>query len=312
MNEEIRNKALALKDGVNRFFVGKEEVTEDVIICLLSGGHVLLEDVPGVGKTTLALSLARSMKCSFGRLQFTPDTLPSDVSGMSVYRMNTGEFVYQPGVVMNNVVLADEINRTSPKTQAGLLEAMEELKVTVDNVVHPLPEPFLVIATQNPVEFLGTYPLPEAQLDRFMMRLSIGYPGREEELSMAEKALSGELYREAEAVADAADVLAMREEAASVYIAEEVLAYMNDIVRATREEKQFAYGASPRAFIQLARAAKAKAYLSGRDYVKPDDVKDVAEKVLSHRISLSPEARIRKASVSEILRNLIIKTRVPV
>ena len=216
MNEEIRNKALALKDGVNRFFVGKEEVTEDVIICLLSGGHVLLEDVPGVGKTTLALSLARSMKCSFGRLQFTPDTLPSDVSGMSVYRMNTGEFVYQPGVVMNNVVLADEINRTSPKTQAGLLEAMEELKVTVDNVVHPLPEPFLVIATQNPVEFLGTYPLPEAQLDRFMMRLSIGYPGREEELSMAEKALSGELYREAEAVADAADVLAMREEAASV------------------------------------------------------------------------------------------------
>ena len=312
MNEEIRNKALALKDGVNRFFVGKEEVTEDVIICLLSGGHVLLEDVPGVGKTTLALSLARSMKCSFGRLQFTPDTLPSDVSGMSVYRMNTGEFVYQPGVVMNNVVLADEINRTSPKTQAGLLEAMEELKVTVDNVVHPLPEPFLVIATQNPVEFLGTYPLPEAQLDRFMMRLSIGYPGREEELSMAEKALSGELYREAEAVADAADVLAMREEAASVYIAEEVLAYMNDIVRATREEKQFAYGASPRAFIQLARAAKAKAYLSGRDFVKPDDVKDVAEKVLSHRISLSPEARIRKASVSEILRNLIIKTRVPV
>ncbi|MBQ6679934.1 MAG: MoxR family ATPase [Lachnospiraceae bacterium] len=308
----MRNKALALKDGVNRFFVGKEEVTEDVIICLLSGGHVLLEDVPGVGKTTLALSLARSMKCSFGRLQFTPDTLPSDVSGMSVYRMNTGEFVYQPGVVMNNVVLADEINRTSPKTQAGLLEAMEELKVTVDNVVHPLPEPFLVIATQNPVEFLGTYPLPEAQLDRFMMRLSIGYPGREEELSMAEKALSGELYREAEAVADAADVLAMREEAASVYIAEEVLAYMNDIVRATREEKQFAYGASPRAFIQLARAAKAKAYLSGRDFVKPDDVKDVAEKVLSHRISLSPEARIRKASVSEILRNLIIKTRVPV
>ncbi len=312
MNEEIRNKALALKDGVNRFFVGKEEVTEDVIICLLSGGHVLLEDVPGVGKTTLALSLARSMKCSFGRLQFTPDTLPSDVSGMSVYRMNTGEFVYQPGVVMNNVVLADEINRTSPKTQAGLLEAMEELKVTVDNVVHPLPEPFLVIATQNPVEFLGTYPLPEAQLDRFMMRLSIGYPGREEELRMAEKALSGELYREAEAVADAADVLAMREEAASVYIAEEVLAYMNDIVRATREEKQFAYGASPRAFIQLARAAKAKAYLSGRDFVKPDDVKDVAEKVLSHRISLSPEARIRKASVSEILRNMIIKTRVPV
>ena len=312
MNEEIRNKALALRDGVNRFFVGKEEVTEDVIICLLSGGHVLLEDVPGVGKTTLALSLARSMKCSFGRLQFTPDTLPSDVSGMSVYRMNTGEFVYQPGVVMNNVVLADEINRTSPKTQAGLLEAMEELKVTVDNVVHPLPEPFLVIATQNPVEFLGTYPLPEAQLDRFMMRLSIGYPGREEELRMAEKALSGELYREAEAVADASDVLAMREEAASVYIAEEVLAYMNDIVRATREEKQFAYGASPRAFIQLARAAKAKAYLSGRDFVKPDDVKDVAEKVLSHRISLSPEARIRKASVSEILRNLIIKTRVPV
>ena len=312
MNEEIRNKALALKDGVNRFFIGKEQVTEDVLICLLSGGHVLLEDVPGVGKTTLALSLARSMECSFGRLQFTPDTLPSDVSGMSVYRMNTGEFVYQPGVVMNNVVLADEINRTSPKTQAGLLEAMEELKVTVDNVVHPLPEPFLVIATQNPVEFLGTYPLPEAQLDRFMMRLSIGYPEREDELSMAEKALSGELTKEAEAVATGADVLLMREEAASVLLSEEVLAYMNDIIRATREEKQFAYGASPRAFIQMARASKAHAYLEGRDFVKPDDVKAVAMKVLSHRMSLSPEARIRKADASEILKNLIIKIKVPV
>lgn len=312
MNEEIRNKALALKDGVNRFFIGKEQVTEDVLICLLSGGHVLLEDVPGVGKTTLALSLARSMECSFGRLQFTPDTLPSDVSGMSVYRMNTGEFVYQPGVVMNNVVLADEINRTSPKTQAGLLEAMEELKVTVDNVVHPLPEPFLVIATQNPVEFLGTYPLPEAQLDRFMMRLSIGYPEREDELSMAEKALSGELTKEAEAVATGADVLLMREEVSSVLLSEEVLAYMNDIIRATREEKQFAYGASPRAFIQLARASKAHAYLDGRDFVKPDDVKAVAMKVLSHRMSLSPEARIRKADASEILKNLIIKIKVPV
>ena len=181
---ELTEKALRLQKNINQVLIGKEETVRDVVACFLADGHILLEDVPGVGKTTLALALSRSLNCSFGRIQFTPDTLPTDVTGGSVYRMQTGEFVYQPGPVMNHVILADEINRTSPKTQAGLLEAMEERQVSVDGEVYPLPEPFLVIATQNPIEYVGTYPLPEAQLDRFMMKLSIGYPAEEEELTL--------------------------------------------------------------------------------------------------------------------------------
>lgn len=186
-------KANEIKDSINGFFVGKESVVENMLICLLAGGHVLLEDVPGIGKTTLAKCFARVIACSFGRIQFTPDTLPGDVVGVSVYNMKTGEFAYQAGAVMNQILLADEINRTSPKTQASLLEAMSENQVTVDGIVYPLPQPFMVIATQNPVEYLGTYPLPEAQMDRFMMKLSIGYPDREQEIKMAAEFLSGKV-----------------------------------------------------------------------------------------------------------------------
>lgn len=304
--------AAKLTDNVNQFFVGKEDVTENLLICLLAGGHVLLEDVPGVGKTTLALILAKSTGCSFGRIQFTPDTLPSDVAGVSVYHMNKGEFVYQAGAVMNQVLLADEINRTSPKTQASLLEAMAEGQVTVDGVVHELPKPFLVIATQNPIEFIGTYPLPEAQLDRFMMRLSIGYPDREQEIRMAAQFIQGKTSDWVEAVCQAEDLIALQKEVCEVTVKEPILDYIEDIVCLTRQEERFVIGASPRAVLAMVRASQARAFLQGRDYVKPDDVKAVAMQVLSHRLVLSSEAKIRREDKDKILKSLILKAKIPV
>lgn len=297
---------------MNRFFVGKEEVVENLLICLAAGGHVLLEDVPGVGKTTLALILAKSTGCSFGRIQFTPDTLPGDVTGVSVYHMNTGEFVYQPGAVMNQILLADEINRTSPKTQASLLEAMAEGQVTVDGSVHELPCPFFVIATQNPVEFLGTYPLPEAQMDRFMMQLTIGYPDREQEIRMASQFLRGETPERIQAVCRAENILELRRETAEITVKESVLGYMEDIVCLTRQEQRFVTGASPRAMLALVRASQARAFVQKRDYVKPDDVKAVAMQVFGHRMTLSAEARIRKEDKAKILKSLIVQAKIPV
>ncbi len=299
-----------LGENINEVFVGKENVVENLLICLLSGGHVLLEDVPGVGKTTLANALAASMECSLGRIQFTPDTLPGDVLGVSIYNMKTGEFEYSKGVVMNQIVLADEINRTSPKTQASLLEAMAEGRVTVDGKVYELPKPFMVIATQNPVEFIGTYPLPEAQMDRFMMRLSIGYPDREQELVMARKHLAGVTVDKLEAVCKAQDIMQLRQEVSKIKVSEQVLAYMEDIVELTRKESRFVLGASPRALIALVRASQGKAFVQGRDYVKPDDVKAVASQVLAHRLSLTSEAGIRKESVAQILYSLILKGKI--
>ncbi len=309
---EDYERALQLQRNINRVLIGKEDTVRDVVACFLADGHILLEDVPGVGKTTLALALSRSLNCSFGRIQFTPDTLPSDVTGGSVYRMQTGEFVYQPGPVMNHVILADEINRTSPKTQAGLLEAMEERQVSVDGTVYPLPEPFLVIATQNPIEYVGTYPLPEAQLDRFMMKLSIGYPAEEEELRMARRFLSGEASKQVEAVLEPEDILEMRRAVSGITVSDKVLSYAETIIGATRKEEGLALGASPRAFLHLIAASRALAYLDGRDYVRPDDIKELAVKVLSHRLVLSSEARIRRESSVEILKRLIGKIRVPV
>lgn len=301
-----------LMKNINQVFVGKEEVVENLLISFLAGGHVLLEDVPGVGKTTLALALAKSMACSFGRIQFTPDTLPGDVTGLSVYNMKTGEFTYQSGAVMHQVILADEINRTSPKTQASLLEAMAEEQVTVDGIIHKLPQPFFVIATQNPVEFLGTYPLPEAQMDRFMMRLSIGYPEREQEIRMASQFLQGQTISRVEAVCQAEDISAMRNEVFGVAVKESVLEYMEDLIQATREEQRFVLGASPRAMLALVSASQAKAFLQNRDYVKPDDVKAVAMQVLDHRLALSSEAKIRREDKEKILKSLILKIKIPV
>ena len=301
-----------IRDSVNRVFVGKEEVVEKLLICLLAGGHVLLEDVPGVGKTTLARVLADSIGCSMGRIQFTPDTLPGDIVGMSVYNMKTGEFEHRDGVVMNQILLADEINRTSPKTQASLLEAMAEGQVTVDGETYALPAPFMVIATQNPVEFLGTYPLPEAQMDRFMMRLSIGYPGREQEVLMAEKYLLGETPDTVEAVCTPSDILELKREVSKVKVNEMVLGYIEDLVDLTRRETRFSLGASPRAMLALLRASQARAFLQNRDFVKPDDVKQMAEAILLHRLVLTSEAKIRKEDPAGILKSLVVKAKVPV
>lgn len=301
----------ALRENINAVFVGKEHIVDDVLICLLAGGHVLLEDVPGVGKTTLALSLAKSMDAKFGRIQFTPDTLPSDVVGVSVYQAKTEEFVFRPGVVMNHVLLADEINRTSPKTQSALLEAMAEGQVTVDGEEYLLLQPFLVIATQNPKEFVGTYPLPEAQLDRFMMCLSIGYPERQQEMKMAELFLQGKTPDKIQPVCSAEDILKLREEVKKVTVKENVLGYMEDIVTMTRQDDRIMLGASPRALLALVSASRACAYLQGRDYVKPDDVKAVAVQVLSHRMVLSPEARLHMAKEKQILDQIIVKVKVP-
>ena len=312
MEQRIFETIETLRESINRVFIGKEDVVEDMLVCLMAGGHVLLEDVPGVGKTSLAGVLAKTTACSFGRIQFTPDTLPGDVSGISVYNMKTGEFEYREGVVMNQILLADEINRTSPKTQASLLEAMAEGQVTVDGVVHALPEPFMVIATQNPVEFLGTYPLPEAQMDRFMMRLSIGYPEREQEIRMAQAHLKGETPDSARAVCGPAEILQLREAAAAVSVSDALLDYMKDIVDLTRQEDRFMLGASPRAFLALIRASQGNALLMGRDFVKPDDVKTVAMQVLLHRLALSTDARLRKEDAAAVLKSLVLKAKIPI
>ena len=300
-----------LRKNMNAYFIGKEQVVEDVLTCLLAGGHVLLEDVPGAGKTTLAKTLARSVSCSFGRIQFTPDTLPSDVTGLSVYNMKTGEFEYKEGAIMRNILLADEINRTSPKTQACLLEAMGEGQVTVDGREYPLPKPFMVLATQNPVEFLGTFPLPEAQLDRFMMRLSIGYPESAEEVQMAKNFLEGKTVEHVPSVCTGDDVLTMRQETESVHVSDALLAYMQEIIGLTRKEEKFSLGASPRAFLHLLQASRAKAYLSGRDYAKPDDVKAVVVQVLHHRLRLTQEARLQKEDTDRLIRELVIRSHLP-
>ena len=300
-----------LKTQINRVFVGKEEVVDHVLTCLLAGGHVLLEDAPGVGKTTLAKTLAQTVHCSFGRIQFTPDTLPSDVTGVYVYDQKTSDFVYREGPVMNQVLLADEINRTSPKTQASLLEAMAEGQVTVDGIRHELPELFFVIATQNPIEYLGTYPLPEAQLDRFMMRLRIGYPSPEAEMTMARNFLDGTNSPEGNGVCDAADVLRMREEAAAVNLSDAVLGYIREIIDLTRTDKQLSLGASPRALLSLVRASQARAYLGGKDFVRPDDVRAVAVNVLHHRVILSEEARMAGADADTVITTLVRRAKLP-
>lgn len=305
------NKSEELKAGINKYFVGKPGVVEDVLICLLAGGHILIEDVPGVGKTMLARTLAGAIDASFKRIQFTPDTLPSDIVGLSVYNMKTGEFEYREGSVMAQIILADELNRTSPKTQSSLLEAMAEGQVTVDGIKYDLPRPFMVIATQNPIDFLGTYLLPEAQMDRFMMRISIGYPDEENEIKMVRNILDDNMCNKGEAVCSAQDILSMKQEVDKVFVSEGVIGYIREIVDLTRKEPRFVLGASPRATIALTKASQAKAYLEGRDFVKPDDVKSIADKILCHRLMLTSEAKIAGENREKILRSVIVAAKVP-
>ena len=301
-----------LKKHIREYFVGNEETVDCLLVCLFAGGHILLEGVPGVGKTTLASTLAKSVKCDFGRIQFTPDTLPSDVMGTEIFNMKTGEFEYREGAVMHQILLADEINRTSPKTQASLLEAMAEQQTTVSGVKHKLPQPFMVIATQNPATFMGTFPLPEAQIDRFMMKITLDYPDETEELRMTRNMLSGKTAEAVESVITAEDIIEMKAQAAKLTIKDDVILYARNIAELTRQEKRFVLGASPRAVLALIKASQARAFIEGRDFVKPDDVKAVAPYVLTHRLSLTSEARSAREDKDAILVGLIKKTKVPV
>ena len=310
--EQVRSLVYALQQNIRRVIVGKDEAIELALIALLCKGHVLIEDVPGVGKTTLVAALAKSLSCSFKRIQFTPDVMPSDITGFTMPSMQTGQMEFKPGAVMSQIVLADEINRTSPRTQSSLLEVMEEGQVTVDGVTHALPKPFMVLATQNPVDFVGTYPLPEAQMDRFFLRITIGYPSVEEEMAVLER-YSGQVspLSTLQSVCGAADVLAMQEQVGTVYCSREVLSYVAQICAVTRNHPQLALGVSPRGGIALTRAAQACAVLSGRDYVLPDDIKHMALPVLSHRLILTPEARMKGQNAEQLLLALLSGVPVP-
>ncbi|HOQ63860.1 MAG TPA: MoxR family ATPase [Clostridia bacterium] len=312
MNFDPRHLIHALKENVRRVIVGKDEAIELTLIALLCKGHVLIEDVPGVGKTTLAAALSRSLDCSFNRIQFTPDVTPSDVTGFTMYNAKTGEMEFRPGVVMTQILLADEINRTSPKTQSSLLEVMEEGQVTVDGVTHALSRPFMVLATQNPIDFVGTYPLPEAQMDRFFLRVSIGYPSIEEEMDVLDR-FSGPQspLKSLQPVCGAQEIIALQELVGTIYCSREVRSYVATIVAATREHPALQLGASPRGAIALVRAAQACAVLAGRGYILPDDVRRMAHSVLSHRLILTPESRMKGISAQAILSQLIDTLPVP-
>lgn len=303
----------SLMDNVSRVIVGKEEAIEYALIALLCRGHVLIEDVPGVGKTTLASALAKSLDCTFRRIQFTPDLMPSDVTGFTLVNFQSGAMEYREGAVMSQVVLADEINRTSPKTQSALLEVMEEHQVTVDGVTHPLPQPFIVLATQNPGEFVGTYPLPEAQMDRFFLKISIGYPTIEQEMDVLER-YSGAVkpMEQLQPVCSAEDVIQMQQMVTEIYCSPEVRSYVATLVAQTRRDSALRLGASTRAAIALIHGAQASALLDGRDFILPEDVQHMVLPVLSHRLVLSPEARMKGVATEMILSNIMKNTPVPV
>ena len=302
----------ALIDNISRVVVGKEDAVELALIALICRGHVLIEDVPGVGKTTLASALARSLDCTFRRIQFTPDLMPCDVTGYTLVNMRTGETEFREGAIMSQIVLADEINRTSPKTQSALLEAMEEGQTTVDGVTYPLPKPFLVLATQNPGDFMGTYPLPEAQLDRFFLRISIGYPTPEQEMDVLERYTGTQKPMESlQSVCSADDVLAMQDEVGRVYCSPEVRSYVANLAAATRAEPSLSLGLSTRGAIALTRAAQACALLDNRDYILPEDVQRMLLPVCCHRLVLSPEARMKGITAETVLVTLRQNVAVP-
>jgi MoxR-like ATPase len=299
-------------DNLGQVVHAPEETLRLCVLCLVSEGHLILEDFPGVGKTMLAKALARSLDVSFSRMQFTPDLLPSDVTGVNVFDQRSNEFQFKPGPVFANLLLVDEINRASPKTQAALLECMQEQQVTVDGFSYELARPFMVMATQNPIEYEGTYPLPEAQLDRFTMRIAIGYPPLSEEAKMLTEQTADPPLDNLEPVADAADAISLADEAKAIYVEESLNRYVVALLRATRGDSRLYLGASPRAGIALLRVAKARALAAGRGFLEPDDVKAVAASVLAHRLILAPEARSTGLTGEEIVRETLEKTPVPV
>ncbi|MFD1038906.1 AAA family ATPase [Virgibacillus byunsanensis] len=307
-NEKIE-KVLA---NINKVMIGKEDVATLSLVALLAQGHVLLEDVPGVGKTMLVRTLAKSLDCDFRRIQFTPDLLPSDVTGISIYNPKELEFEFRGGPILGNIVLADEINRTSPKTQSSLLEGMEEKSVTVDGSTIPLKQPFFVMATQNPIEYEGTYPLPEAQLDRFILKLKMGYPTYEQELEILERTSKDHPIEQITSVINKEELISIQEAVKDVYIDQNVQRYIINLVTGTRKHSAIYLGVSPRGSISLMKAAKAYAYIHGRDYVLPDDVKYLAPYVLPHRVILNSEAKYDGMTSEQIIVSIVKNTHIPI
>lgn len=299
-------------ENMSRVIVGKEGPARLMVIALASSGHVLIEDVPGIGKTTMANTMAKSVGLSFNRIQFTPDILPSDITGFTIFNQKTGEFEYRSGNIMSNVILADEINRTSPKTQASMLEVMEEKQVTVDGKTYSVPNPFMVIATQNPVEYMGTYPLPEAQMDRFMMKISMGYPSRSEEVEILYKFQKSSPIRELTPVVTSEELLDLQQQVREVRMDQSLAGYIVDLITVTRRHEHVMLGCSPRASISLFRASQAAALYEGRDYVIPEDIRDLAVPVLSHRLVLKQEAKIKRITNESIISEIIEDQKIPV
>ena len=310
--ELIAGLARRLRENIQKVIVGKDDAINLALAAVLCEGHILLEDVPGIGKTTLARALAVSLGCSFRRIQFTPDLLPSDVTGLNWFNQKKQEFEYRPGPVMSQVVLADEINRATPRTQSALLEAMQERQVTVDGVTRPLPRPFLVLATQNPIELEGTFPLPEAQVDRFLLRIAIGYPNEAEEGAILERFRLSDPLPELQAVISPPEIIETQNQRRQVRVEDSVRDYVVKVARATRSHQEIELGASPRATLALFQSAQAWAAIQGRDYVLPDDVKQMAPHVLTHRMLISPQAQLRGRKPEELVSSIVDTVAVPV
>ena len=311
MNQSLHDVAKALRDNLAAVILGKEEAISQVMIALFSGGNILLEDVPGVGKTTLAKALARSLDAEYNRIQFTPDLLPADILGSSIFNPQTGQFTFRKGPVFTNILLADEINRASPRTQSALLEAMTEQQATIEGVRHPLDAPFVVVATQNPIEYHGTYPLPEAQLDRFAMRLDLGYPNAKNELEMLYAQRQAQPLENIQPIADCSALLEIQRTVREIGVERSVGQYIVDLATATRNDPRIRLGASPRASLMYFRAAQARAFMQQREYVVPDDVKSLAVAILSHRIVLVSKARYKGQERAAIVNDIVSSVSVP-
>ena len=309
--QQVRDIGLGIIRNAENVIVGKRDTIEQAVISLICQGHVLIEDVPGVGKTVLARSLAKSIGSTFKRIQFTPDLLPGDVTGISIYNQKTSDFEFRPGPVIAQIVLADEINRATPKTQSSLLECMEERQVTVDGITHEMPYPFMVMATQNPIEYEGTFPLPEAQLDRFLMRISLGYPDTLQEITIMENQQLSHPIEQLGQVTQVSDLVQLQEAAKGVYLDDLIKQYIVALVSATRSDSNVYLGASPRGSLSLFRAAQARSLLQGRDYVLPDDIKALAEPVLAHRLIIAPAARMRDVTGRTVINEILETVPIP-